>query len=340
MPAPKAAFRLHSTDLSRSFQRWSPGVGQRWSPRAGLIVPKPPASWGEVPEPEEACELDCCEDAEFHQDFVSAEPDVPRGSGSGSGRGSEGSPGTSFSAAGLFAADAKETGPVCQLQRDVGDDSTETPETGSEPLLSSPKRHRSPEADSHRGASSETEQLVDQSPGSLAEAPLFRPVVTPDRRRHTNGRCELGIVDRQGDGYHKQLPGNAISSEKFRRHRLTGKQTPNRASDTAASSSASELRLSADSPVVGHSLQPQQQGQRINVLGDGWGGNGPGYEAVVTEADHDTFTVIAVSGPELWRETHVRREFCTPVVEAVLKVEGSHLAKKKRLSVANSRGSR
>jgi len=57
-------------------------------------------------------------------------------------------------------------------------------------------------------------------------------------------------------------------------------------------------------------------GCRVVVIGDGWGGpsaTGTGYEAVVTEADNQTYTVVAVNGNAAWQETHVLQECCVPL---------------------------
>lgn len=52
------------------------------------------------------------------------------------------------------------------------------------------------------------------------------------------------------------------------------------------------------------------------VVGDGWGGGRGGYEAIVTESDELTFTVVRIGGEEAWTETHVLREFCIPIGHA------------------------
>mmetsp|Transcript_13271 Transcript_13271/g.25560 ORF Transcript_13271/g.25560 Transcript_13271/m.25560 type:complete len:773 (-) Transcript_13271:128-2446(-) len=63
---------------------------------------------------------------------------------------------------------------------------------------------------------------------------------------------------------------------------------------------------------MGHTLSPLQQGQRIAVIGDGWGqGLGKsGYEAIVTEADDFTYTVVSLGGDCPWTETHVLKQYC------------------------------
>lgn len=78
---------------------------------------------------------------------------------------------------------------------------------------------------------------------------------------------------------------------------------------TSSARGASSKHLAA----TGHTLNPLQQGQRVAVIGDGWGGGEEGYEAVVTEADNFTFTVVAVSGNNTWTEFHVLRKHCIPL---------------------------
>merc|ERR1712190_513154 len=61
------------------------------------------------------------------------------------------------------------------------------------------------------------------------------------------------------------------------------------------------------------------------------GGNGDGgYEAVVTEADDITFTVVSVT---TWEETHVLRSCCFPVNEggASRASNSEHAAKRRRI---------
>merc|ERR1711862_415931 len=59
---------------------------------------------------------------------------------------------------------------------------------------------------------------------------------------------------------------------------------------------------------IGHTLKPAEQGSKILVEGDGWGGGKDFYEAIVTEADAHTFTVVRLEGR--WEESHVLREYC------------------------------
>jgi hypothetical protein len=68
----------------------------------------------------------------------------------------------------------------------------------------------------------------------------------------------------------------------------------------------------------GHTLKPAQQGLRVAVVGDGWGGKDAGYEAIVTEADDYTFTVIATTGDHQWAESHVLKEHCIFLSEGMI----------------------
>lgn len=81
--------------------------------------------------------------------------------------------------------------------------------------------------------------------------------------------------------------------------------------------SAAKGRIAGETvDTIGHTLQPPQQGLRVAVVGDGWGGRNGGYEAVVTEADRFTFTVVATSGNNAWTESHVLKEHCIFLSEA------------------------
>jgi len=83
---------------------------------------------------------------------------------------------------------------------------------------------------------------------------------------------------------------------------------------------------------IGHVLHPPQQGRRVAVVGDGWGGGTGGYEAMVMEADASSFTVVALSGPLRWEETHVMKEHCIEVGESALSVTLEDALKKRKLS--------
>mmetsp|Transcript_77702 Transcript_77702/g.166591 ORF Transcript_77702/g.166591 Transcript_77702/m.166591 type:complete len:193 (-) Transcript_77702:37-615(-) len=79
------------------------------------------------------------------------------------------------------------------------------------------------------------------------------------------------------------------------------------------SAAAAPERMAAEQLPTGHTLRPREMGQHVAVVGDGWGGGTGGYEAVITEADELTFTVIAISGEARWKETHVLRQCCIAV---------------------------
>lgn len=83
----------------------------------------------------------------------------------------------------------------------------------------------------------------------------------------------------------------------------------------------------------GHTLRPKEMGQRIAVIGDGWGGGEGGYEAVVTEADNLTYTVVVLSGERQWEETHVLRKCCFPISSEPAKSEAG-----RRISLGVSAG--
>merc|ERR1712137_176917 len=67
---------------------------------------------------------------------------------------------------------------------------------------------------------------------------------------------------------------------------------------------SSDIRLS-----IGHTLNPVEQGMKVIVRGDGWGGGHGTYNATVTEADDLTFTVVRERN-SVWEETHVLRALC------------------------------
>jgi len=87
---------------------------------------------------------------------------------------------------------------------------------------------------------------------------------------------------------------------------------------TEVAGSAMSASAAADGPVAararlspasaGHTRRPSQQGHRVAVIGDGWDNDEGGYEAMITEADNKTFTVISLSGDAPWTETHVLRD--------------------------------
>jgi len=56
--------------------------------------------------------------------------------------------------------------------------------------------------------------------------------------------------------------------------------------------------------------RPKEQGHCVAVIGDGWGNGQGGYQAIVTEADDLTFTVVMVDSAGRWEETHVLKSCC------------------------------
>lgn len=97
-----------------------------------------------------------------------------------------------------------------------------------------------------------------------------------------------------------------------KRRRLTGKRplaSVNEADRQEINSRHSEPSAGS-SPwrkALGHSLAPPERGLQVLVKGDGWGGGSGQFEALVTEADERSFTVIRTGS---WEETHVLREYC------------------------------
>mmetsp|Transcript_55412 Transcript_55412/g.110137 ORF Transcript_55412/g.110137 Transcript_55412/m.110137 type:complete len:517 (-) Transcript_55412:189-1739(-) len=59
-----------------------------------------------------------------------------------------------------------------------------------------------------------------------------------------------------------------------------------------------------------HTNRPKEQGRCVAVIGNGWGDGDGGYQAIVTEADDLTFTVVMVDSAGRWEETHVLKSCC------------------------------
>jgi len=162
-------------------------------------------------------------------------------------------------------------------------------------------------------ASSSAEVAVPEPPAAkvprTAAAPAAaappRPIATPARRGgNLGGRKRTATA---GDS------GASGSAEKASRDRSS-------AGPLAARRSRSDLERGLTPRAAGHTLRPTMQGRRVAVIGDGWGGAAGasgGYEAIITEADHKTFTVIAVGGEQVWKETHVLQECCIVLSEVV-----------------------
>jgi len=86
--------------------------------------------------------------------------------------------------------------------------------------------------------------------------------------------------------------------------RVRGKQSYKNAADSKFSPGS-----------LGHTLCPDLQGRRVMVIGDGWGSGEGSFEAVVTEADNFTYTVIVVGSGGAYEETHVLKAYCTLVAD-------------------------
>lgn len=163
-----------------------------------------------------------------------------------------------------------------------------------------------------------------------------RPIATPARRG-------LGLRGQNGAAVgdeHGVAVSECTSAEKPRRR---NPQILERCNDGASADSSRKSVAAAEEctlEAAGHTLRPSVLGRRVVVVGDGWGAGGPGgYEAVVTEADHKTYTVIAVSGAKAWMETHVLQEHCVLVssTEHVKDETGNGTTKSQRLKAAKAR---
>jgi len=149
---------------------------------------------------------------------------------------------------------------------------------------------------------------------SKQRAEEFRPIATPARRGMATKSRACSSAAATADGL-APPSGAPESGEKVRRCNSV------RTSGEGGDEDRGGHLLSE----AGHTLRPALMGCHVVVVGDGWGGPAPGsgYEAVVTEADNLTFTVVAVGGDEAWKETHVLQEYCVPVVGSPLKKEKS-----------------
>eukprot|EP00930_Biecheleria_cincta_P030818 TRINITY_DN21361_c0_g1_i1.p1 TRINITY_DN21361_c0_g1~~TRINITY_DN21361_c0_g1_i1.p1 ORF type:complete len:541 (-),score=133.82 TRINITY_DN21361_c0_g1_i1:406-1989(-) len=167
-------------------------------------------------------------------------------------------------------------------------------------------------------------------------ATLFRPIATPIRqernRKLTEAATSSGAVRSAASaGSHtsyRSSPCSITSAASASKREKDCKPS----SQTAAAASVIDTQLSK----LGHTLQPAQQGQRVQVHGDGWGGSGPGFDAIVTEADNSTFTVIVLSGADAWKETHVLQEHCHPVVDDDSSPVAGRVVKKRRVSAGKA----
>lgn len=155
----------------------------------------------------------------------------------------------------------------------------------------------------------------------------------------TQMKCTNKIV---GDS---REPSNSSSGVAGRRVRLTGKQravpVPMVAQEdmSASARGVQEFRRTHSSEIretIGHSLAPPEQGMKVRVIGDGWGGGASEYLATITEADSSTFTVIRFGtsvGPlRAWEESHVLRENCIPVLhETFFDTASTTVGKRRRM---------
>jgi len=147
--------------------------------------------------------------------------------------------------------------------------------------------------------------------------------------QHATACVAHKIIDSVSDSLPTSSYGSATPG---RRVRLTGKRriappvqesiwsvaaglrTSTRLLQKVRRTRSSEIREN-----IGHSLSPPEQGVKVRVIGDGWGGGSGEYLATITEADSSTFTVIRCKKPSgdagAWEETHVLRENCIPVLQ-------------------------
>mmetsp|Transcript_40773 Transcript_40773/g.110293 ORF Transcript_40773/g.110293 Transcript_40773/m.110293 type:complete len:352 (-) Transcript_40773:194-1249(-) len=72
----------------------------------------------------------------------------------------------------------------------------------------------------------------------------------------------------------------------------------------------------AEAPVPELEAAGAVVGSQVKVRGDGWGGGRGVYEATVTEADEQTFTVVYKNARGKWEETCVLRDHCEASAEA------------------------
>jgi len=120
----------------------------------------------------------------------------------------------------------------------------------------------------------------------------------------------------------KMLPPKTVSPSL-----IAGKSAPRRRLRSKKSckvSGGAEFSLGS----IGHTLRPDLQGQRVMVIGDGWGDGEGKSEAIVTEADNFTYTVIVVRGDGAYEETHVLKTHCTLVAD--VKARAAKSASKRR----------
>merc|ERR1719296_171125 len=161
------------------------------------------------------------------------------------------------------------------------------------------------------------------SSSSLADA----PAMVPEKRRR--------LVGKQAPPDHlaeipKQL-ARVLAEVPPLREGVAGAPTA-RVAKAAATRSQPKAKAPARNQssiirsTIGHDLGPLEMGRTVKVRGDGWGAGTGEYEAIVTEADVLTFTVIRQQGVKNWEETHVLKEHC----ELVAEQPGINLGKRRR----------
>merc|ERR1719336_3663517 len=85
-------------------------------------------------------------------------------------------------------------------------------------------------------------------------------------------------------------PGPAAATPKpARQSRAEPASEPKAPRAGGRAAKAAKASPCAPLPVPGHTLRPEEMGRHVVVIGDGWGSGEGGYEAVVTEADNQTF---------------------------------------------------
>lgn len=176
------------------------------------------------------------------------------------------------------------------------------------------------------GTSVEEEEDDDLDSGGTSDSDSSSSDSDSDSSSSSSSSASAALPDAKVTDGHVPEPEASRSAVASRVAELS---TPSRASFGVAQSPPRLQGTTFKAPIASTtskaSLNPRKMnkdvGIRVAVVGDGWGGivskvggNGGvgGYEAVVTEADDLTFTVVAVG---CWEETHVLRACCIPVGE-------------------------
>jgi len=224
---------------------------------------------------------------------------------------------------------------------------TAAPDSHAEDMTSSAMGMKRRRAENEEAASCpESAVNVLQEPTKELQASLAAGLaaVRPLRRLRKKTRYDSALC-----GYATDGPDNANQLEEVKPASVPDTPTPRRSQDGCGKSNTKQTKVKAPlAPLdeesaaaaapqprassvldeearrtaIGHTLRPANQGRRVAVVGDGWGGGGdgdaPGYEAMIIEADDLSFTVVALSGPMKWQETHVLQEHCIEVSDAAL----------------------